>query len=88
MPGQPTAGNHVYAAAGTFASKHDLAQQLAAAGMRWGRRPLSRIVHHTNLLEPDHRQMVNTSHHTERNERHDRNELHPGAASRARPGHT
>jgi hypothetical protein len=29
----------VYAAAGTFASKHDLAQRLAAAVMRWGHVP-------------------------------------------------
>jgi phenylpyruvate tautomerase PptA (4-oxalocrotonate tautomerase family) len=29
----------VYAAAGTFASKHDLAQQLAAAVMRWEQVP-------------------------------------------------
>ena len=29
----------VYAAAGTFASKHDLAQQLAAAVMRRGQVP-------------------------------------------------
>jgi phenylpyruvate tautomerase PptA (4-oxalocrotonate tautomerase family) len=29
----------VYAAAGTFASKHDLAQQLAAAVMRWEQAP-------------------------------------------------
>jgi hypothetical protein len=36
----------VYAAAGTFASKHDLAQQLAAAVMRWGTCPLSRTVHY------------------------------------------
>jgi hypothetical protein len=36
----------VYAAAGTFASKHDLAQQLAAAVMCRGQVPLSRIVHY------------------------------------------
>ena len=33
----------VHAAAGTFASKHDLAQWLAEAVMRWGTCPLSRI---------------------------------------------
>jgi hypothetical protein len=33
----------VYAAAGTFASKRDLAQQLAAAVMRRGQVPLIRI---------------------------------------------
>jgi hypothetical protein len=36
----------VYPAAGTFASKHHLAQQLAAAVMRQGRCPRSRIAHH------------------------------------------
>jgi hypothetical protein len=35
-----------YPAAGTLASKHDPAQQLAAAVMRRGRCPLSRIVHY------------------------------------------
>jgi hypothetical protein len=35
-----------YPAAGTLASKHDPAQQLAAAVMRRGQVPLSRIVHH------------------------------------------
>lgn len=46
MSGQPAAGDHavmplidVYATAGTFASKHDLAQQLAAAVMRWEQVP-------------------------------------------------
>jgi ribosomal protein L18E len=36
----------VDAAAGTFASKHDPARQLAAAVTRRGQVPLSRIVHY------------------------------------------
>jgi hypothetical protein len=51
----------VYAATGTFASKHDLAQQLAAAVMRRGRCPLSRIAHYPKK-ETSHASLNRLSH--------------------------
>jgi hypothetical protein len=87
MPGQATAGNPVSDAndrrlchRGNVASKHDLAQQRAAAVMRWGDVPLSRIVHYAKEVISD--ASLNRLSHQDRGQK-DRRPVDPVRRKRA-----